>query len=125
MTDMIVAGAGTTAVNGTYAEYGTRDGKTRYRMISAESVSGYFYIVWYRNVWWISIRGEDAEAGVQIMSGSRYRSADNAATPDLVTTWSTTQGAVPVPTVTAASSGTTHEGEVALSSLSYLRTKKA
>ena len=34
-------------------------------------------------------------------------------------------GTAPAPTVTAASSGTTHEGEATLSSLSYLRTKKA
>ena len=102
---MIVAGAGTSAVNGTYAEYGTLSGKTRYRMASAKSPTGYFYIVSYGGAWYISFRGADGDAGIQIMSASRYRSTDNVATPDLVTTWLVGQGTVPVPTVTAAGGG--------------------
>ena len=47
----------------------------------------------------------------------RYESSDDTPTPDLAT-W---VGC----TVTAEQSGTTHEGEVTISSLSYLRTKKA
>ena len=108
MTDMIVAGAGTTAVNGTYAEYGTRDGKTRYRRTSAESPTGYFYIVYPGggyNMWCIGVRGEDSETRQQCLLGSRYYAQENVATPDLVTTWLVTQGIVPAPTVTAASSG--------------------
>ena len=98
-TDIIVSGAGSTATNGTYTVYGDRDGKTRYRMASAESPTGYFYIVSYANAWYISIRGEDGDVGIQIIIASRYHSTDNVATPDLVTTWLVDQGTLPVPTV--------------------------
>ena len=127
MADMIVSGAGWTAANGTYAEYGTLGGKPRYRMASAGSESGYIYIAWawdmYMGVnnWGISTNSEDPFS-------CRYFSADDVATPDLVATWVFSPYGMqipPLPTVTAEQSGTTHEGEVALSSLSYLRTKKA
>lgn len=127
MTDMIVSGAGTSAANGTYAEYGTRDGKPRYRMTSAESSTGYFYIVYPGSgytMWCISVRGEDSDTGQQCLIGARYYAQENVATPDLVVTWAIAQGTSPAPTVTATSSGTTHEAEATLSSLSYLRTKK-
>ena len=86
MADMIVSGAGWTAANGTYAEYGTLGGKPRYRMASAGSESGYIYIEWvwdmYREVnnWGISTNSEDPFS-------CRYFSADDVATPDLVATW--------------------------------------
>ena len=104
MADMIVAGAGTSEVNGTYAENGTKFEKPRYRMASAQSVTGYFYVVWSGpfNHWCISVQGDDSVTYSQIHAGSRYYSADNVATPDLCTTWVIASGANPPPTVTAA-----------------------
>jgi hypothetical protein len=100
-TSMVVSGAGTSVVNGTYAVYGVRDGKTRYRMASTGSPTGYFYIVWIQDYlsWIISRRGEDATSDFIIASGSYYISTDAVTTPDLCTNW--TQGAyglLPVPT---------------------------
>ena len=107
MADMVVSGAGTSAVNGTYAENGTKFEKPRYRMASAQSVTGYFYVVWSgpANRWCISVQGDDSVAYSQILGGSRYMSTDNVATPDLCTTWVIGSGANPVPTVTAAGGG--------------------
>ena len=113
MTDMIVAGAGNSAVNGTYIENGTWNGKPRYIKNSE------YGIAWTGAIW--TIYG-DGDPGWREYT-SEYPT--DAATPDLVTTWFPNGSPAPVPTVTAVSSGTTHEGEVALSSLSYLRTKKA
>ena len=113
MTDMIVAGAGNSAVNGTYIENGTWAGKPRYTKNST------YGIAWTGAVWTIYGDG-DVEWREYV---SEYPA--DFATPDLVTTWFTNASPDPVPTVTAVSSGTTHDGEVALSSLSYLRTKKA
>ena len=112
MTDMIVAGAGNSAVNGTYVETGTYNGKPRYIKNSE------YGIAWNGVIWFIYGEGD--------VGWREYTSEypTDAATPDLVTTWFVYLSPAPVPTVTAASSGTTHEGEVALSSLSYLRTKK-
>ena len=113
MADMIVAGAGNTAVNGTYIETGTFMDKPCYIKNST------YGIAWTGSYW--TIYG-DGDVGWR-----EYRSAIDVdfATPDLVTTWFTYLSPTPVPTVTAASSGTTHEAEATLSSLSYLRTKKA
>jgi hypothetical protein len=96
-----VNSAGTAAVNGIYAVYGTRDGKVRYRMASAASVSGYFYIVWIEDYlsWIISRRGEDATSDIIIASGSYYISTDAVTTPDLCTNWTQgSYGLLPVPT---------------------------
>ena len=120
MADMIVSGAGTTAVNGTYVENGTTYGKPTYKF----------------GIYIINYTGDDTFVGSDpidmggwiLSDGNRifYVSPDNTATPDLAT-WQVGlyEGSSPAPTVTAAPAGTTHEGEVALSSLSYLRTKKA
>lgn len=102
MADMIVSGAGTSAVNGTYAEYGTRNSKPRYRMASTGSASGYFWIAWALNYWCISVQGADGVADMQVVTAARYYSQENVATPDLVATWAISQGASPVPTVTAS-----------------------
>lgn len=113
MANMIVAGAGNTAVNGTYIETGTFNDRPHYIKNST------YGIAWNGVVWVIYGDGD--------LGWREYQSEYPAdfATPDLVTTWFGVAGAAPVPTVTAEQSGTTHEGEVALSSLSYLRTKKA
>jgi len=86
MADMIVAGAGTTAVNGTYVENGTLNGKPKYTYST--------HIIQWDGRWVISYNG----------ATTVYKSNENVATPDLVTTWAKVYGASPVPTVTAASS---------------------
>lgn len=83
MADMIVAGAGTTAVNGTYVESGTLDGKPYY------TYSTY-------TLMWLA----DDEAWVIVATIGLYGSYDNVATPDLCTTWFKVNGSLPVPTVT-------------------------
>ena len=113
MADMIVAGAGNTAVNGTYIETGTYNDKPHYIKNST------YGIAWTGALW--TIYG-DGDVGWREYVSETFV---DFATPDLVTTWFANGSPAPVPTVTAAPSGTTHEGEVALSSLSYLRTKKA
>ena len=112
MADMIVAGAGNSAVNGTYVESGTLNGKPLYIKNST------YGIAWTGAVW--TIYGDGDTGWREYVS--EYPA--DFATPDLVTTWFSNASPAPVPTVTAASSGTTHEGEATLSSLSYLRTKK-
>ena len=115
MTDMIVAGAGSSAVNGTYVESGTYNGKPIYYY-------GSYKIFWFGG-WW-RIRYGAAQ-------DYYLNTNEDVATPDLCTWWGAgAYGEQPTPTVTAAGggdppSGTTHEGEATLSSLSYLRTKKS
>lgn len=102
-TSMVVSGAGTSVVNGTYAVYGVRDGKTRYRMASAGSPSEYFYIVWIQDyeVWTISKKGEDGTDGFIVISASYYFSSDNGVTPNLCVTWAQgSYGPLPTPTIT-------------------------
>ena len=122
MTDMIVSGAGTTAVNGTYVENGTYGGKPQY-------IKNGYYIRYGSGKWtsWTIDNGGDySPFGGTLITYYVGAESTTQATPDLVPIWYTYDvGVSPVPTVTAASSGTTHDGEVALSSLSYLRTKKA
>ena len=118
MTDMIVSGAGTSAVNGTYVENGTSNGKPKYTYGNYEL--GVYYVNAIDDNNWV-IREISAPPTTYY-----FNLAGNVPdTPDLVSSWRKEYGASPTPTVTSASSGTTHEGEVALSSLSYLRTKKA
>ena len=114
MTDYIVSGAGTTAVNGTYVENGTSlEGFPKYE-------KGSYTIIWNdEDEYWGILDNADT---VLYAASASYPPVS----PDIIFTgYSVSSGAAPAPTVTAASSGTTHEGEVALSSLSYLRTKKA
>ena len=97
MADMIVSGAGTSAVNGTYVENGTANGKPKYYC----SANG-LYIAWYEggkwgDYWYIG--------GLNGATGLYYSSWDIVATPDLCSSWSRNSGALPVPTVTAAGGG--------------------
>jgi len=88
MADMIVSGAGTTTVNGTYVESGTVNGKPYYAKES-------FTIKWAASQW-------------QIKSFLLwYFSNNDVATPDLCTTWNSFEGFDPVPTVTASGGGST------------------
>ena len=119
MADMIVSGAGTTAVNGTYVESGTANGKPKYTF-------GSYTIFYSGDDGYVGSDPPDMGGWTLSGGGDWYVTPDNTATPDLAT-WQVGyySGAAPAPTVTAASSGTSHEGEATLSSLSYLRTKKA
>ena len=116
MTDMIVSGAGSSVVNGTYVESGTTNGKPYYKFGS--------YYLQYKTGF---LPTDPPTGGNGWELNGYYIAANDVATPDLCTSWEVglLSGTLPVPTVTAASSGTTHEGESSISSLSYLRTKKA
>lgn len=87
MADMIVAGAGTSAANGTYVETDTYNSRPRYYNT--------FPIQWSGSQW--NIVGARAIIA--------YYSTDDVSTPDLCTTWNKGAGALPVPTVTAAGGG--------------------
>lgn len=102
---MVVSGAGSTEYNGTYAETGTKNGYPRYIKPYENSRGGLFIVSikgWGATTWVISAAGLDSDQNIQIMSGARYYSEDDVATPDLVTNWIQSQGALPLPTVTSS-----------------------
>ena len=123
MTDMIVSGGVIEQFyleiygdpNGTYIENGTFNGKPKY------TKSGTSWEI----SWGFDDEYDDFCWKIHPAGSSFFYCGQNVATPDLCSSWGYSFRATTAPTVTAASSGTTHEGEVALSSLSYLRTKKA
>ena len=84
---IIVAGAGTSAINGVYVYSGEEGGKHSY-------LKGNISITWNVtfSVWVIY----DFDT-----TSNRYYSSDDVATPDLCTTWTQNDGDLPVPTVTA------------------------
>lgn len=84
--NVVVSGAGTTAVDGTYEPNGTANGKTKYALVGGTPAID--FIIWSGSAW-------------EIDNGTvnRYRSPDLVATPDLVTTWTATFGDAPVPAV--------------------------
>jgi len=91
MTDMIVSGAGTSAVNGTYEEGNYINGKPSYNKAQD-------YILYWR-------RDADLEEyvwGIFTSSGisSLYYSLDDVASPDLCSSWAVLNGVSPAPTVT-------------------------
>ena len=86
--DIIVSGAGTTAVNDVYVRDGESNGKPVYNAQGNE-VSQEDYITW-DNVWVIYYQ-----------ENPFYASEEDVATPDLVTTWQVAEGLAPAPTVTA------------------------
>lgn len=101
MADIIVSGAGTTTVNGTFTERGSVNGYPYYNLLG-EVDSTTVYVI------------KHDPTGL----GSRWRiygpagddeyiasSAGAQATPDLVPAWSVWWGMAPVPTVTASSGG--------------------
>ena len=122
MADMIVSGGVITQTyleivgdpNGTYIENGTMNGKPRYTKSGTS---------W--GIHWGFDEEYDGFCWRITPSSSFFYCGQNVATPDLCSSWGYSWRATTAPTVTAAPAGTTHEGEVALSSLSYLRTKKA
>ena len=92
MANIIVSGAGSSEVNGTYAVADEGGGKPAY----ANNANSDIVIGWGLGTWLI------------MNSSTRfiyYFSGDDVATPDLCTTWEVYYGEPPVPTVTAVSSG--------------------
>lgn len=111
MANMVVSGAGSTEWNGTYIHTGTYEGKGYYRKDSTHNI--FYSMMGY----WV--------IGDEEFMYYAYRGGDTDEYTPENTSWSVQGATPPVPTVTAEQSGTTHEGEVTLSSFSNLRTKKA
>lgn len=120
MADMIVAGAGYSAANGTYTEISPVNSHSAWQYNTC-------YIMWgsgpLAGRWIIKSDNDPSSTGNLLYYTANASSYATPADAPSWTVWSSTYP--PAPTVTAASSGTTHEGEATLSSLSYLRTKKA
>ena len=91
MANIIVSGAGSTEVNGTYAVIGEEGGKPVY----ANNANNDIAIGW-GNAWLIVIPSTFV---------IYYYSYDDVATPDLCTTWEVYEGEPPVPTVTKEVTG--------------------
>jgi len=92
MANIIVSGAGSSEVNGTYADTGeTINDKPVY----ANNANSDIQIVWYGD-WLI------ANVSTNFVY---YFSYDDVATPDLCTTWEVEDGEPPVPTVTKEVTG--------------------
>lgn len=88
MADMIVSGAGSTQLNGTYVFGFEVNGKPAYFMSGGELGQ---VIVWVITHW-----------AIQDDEGQYYYSSDDVATPDLCITWVVDySGILPVPTVTS------------------------
>ena len=103
--NIVVSGAGTTEYNGAYAETGTKNGYPRYIKPYANPRGGLFIVNvkgYGAYTWVISAAGLDSDQNIQIAGGARYYSEDDVATPDLVTNWIQSQGALPLPTVTSS-----------------------
>ena len=93
MANIIVSGAGSTEVNGTYVDTGQL---SEGRPIYANNANSDIVIVWDSSAWNI------ADMSTQVMY---YISEDDVATPDLCTTWEVADGEPPVPTVTKEVTG--------------------
>ena len=92
MANIIVSGAGTSAVNGTYTESGTYGGRPKY----VNNANSDIVIEWYGGEWII------ANMSTQV---TYYYSSNDVATPDLCTKWKVEDGEPPVPTVTKGVTG--------------------
>ena len=93
MANIIVSGAGSTEVNGTYVDTGQLSGN---RPIYANNANSDIEIVWDGGAWFID------NMSTQFIY---YFSYDDVATPDLCTTWEVGKGEPPVPTVTKEVTG--------------------
>ena len=91
MANIIVSGAGSTEVNGTYAVIGEEGGKPFY----ANNANSDIQIGWAGD-WLIA---DNSKAIIY------YFSNDDVATPDLCTTWEVYDGEPPAPTVTKEGTG--------------------
>ena len=93
MANIIVSGAGSTEVNGTYVDTGQLSGNRPVYVNNANSDIG---IVWDSGAWMIM------NPSTRVIY---YYSSNNVATPDLCTTWEVYSGESPVPTVTKGVTG--------------------
>jgi hypothetical protein len=84
---MEVSGAGTSAVNGVYEFLDIQFGKPRY--VKEDNSQIIWFDIGSYKLW-----------SLAASAGSAYQSTDDVPTPDLVTTWYSTSGALPLPTVT-------------------------
>jgi len=105
--NIVVAGAGSTVVNGTYTLVGIIDGKPFYFKNTASNI----YLRWGTTRW-------ELLGGIGI--GANYYSASTSATPDLAASWTAGVAAAPVPTVTAEMSTPTGEDDPAKITLHLL-----
>lgn len=113
MTDYIVANCETTAFNGTYIQVNPSYWE--------KSDGGNTYALYYESAFGcMMLQGSDGSA-MYIDNNYGGELPPDDPSIDWYDLFTVTPSSL---TVTAASSGTTHEGEVFLSSLSYLRTKK-
>ena len=104
MADMIVSGAGTSTVNGTYVENGTLNEKPLYIMQGQVDYPRIYFDP--AGAWRISV--------FNTYKGILYYSNESVDTPDLCTTWTVSiWGTSPAPTVTADSSGQSLTGSSA------------
>ena len=92
MANIIVSGAGSSEVNGTYAVVDEAGGKPVY----ANNANSGIVIEWDVGTWIIMY------SSTQFIY---YFSEDDVATPDLCTTWEVYDGEPPVPTVTKEVTG--------------------
>ena len=95
MANIIVSGAGSSEVNGTYVDTGQLSGK---KPIYANNANSDIVIGWDsgEKKWLIK------NLSTQVIY---YYSSNNVATPDLCTTWEVADGEPPVPTVTKEVTG--------------------
>jgi hypothetical protein len=80
---MAVFGAGSIQMNGVYTRDGQRSGKPYY--ITHDDMNSF---VWENGEWYLIYDGD-----------IQYRSNEDVATPDLVTSWTTDFGSPPLPVV--------------------------
>jgi len=92
MANIIVSGAGSSEVNGTYVDTGELSGNRPSYANNANSDIG----IGWDNAWFI------INPSTQFIY---YFSYDDVATPDLCTTWEVYDGESPVPTVTKEVTG--------------------
>ena len=88
---MIVAGAGEEDVNGAYTPTGTNAGKPFYNLAGSGATDPNIQAIYWDGSHW-GIYTADSDIA--------YISAQNVATPDLVTAWSPGTGSGPAPTIT-------------------------
>lgn len=90
-SSVLVSGAGTVAVNGTYTLSGTFDSKPYYNIEGWGADTVHSCVIWaFSNTWVI----------VAANGFPRYSATEDVAFPWLVSVWANVGGSDPVPTVT-------------------------
>lgn len=111
--DIIVSGAGTGQANGLYLQAGIENGKPFYEKTGNQDP----LILWVEQDNLFAWRIFDSIDNVDTW----YFSAENVATPDLVTTWTVHIGNAPAPTVTAQTEPQTTTQDIEVSPASSFR----